>query len=200
MVLVAHSLVWELGGEGISVSKISFKYLKLSQSQKARVGKGRWWFVLHSHTSLSSRGQLQRRPNKSLRNVFVRLCARPNPAPTAPTCTKGGLYSRPRRVCVWGASSSIPMQGLAKPSQLCNQSFTCGSQQPSAYALLRLSRIFILRGIFIVMGELDCNSAVFCYFELVVARESNPSRICLLQRFKSQSLILAPVPRKKSYK
>ena len=127
--------------------------------------------------------------------------SRPNPAPTAPTpCTKGGLYSRPRRVCVGGATSSIPMQGLAKPSQLCNQSFTCGSQQPSAYVLLRLSRIFILRGIFIVMGELFCNSAVFCYFELVLARESNPSRICLLQRFKSQSLILAPVPRKKSYK
>ena len=60
--------------------------------------------------------------------------------------------------------------------------------------------LFILRGIFIVMGELYCNSAVFCYFELVLARESNPSRICLLQRFKSQSLILAPVPRKKSYK
>ena len=52
---LAHSLVWELGGEGFSVSRISFKYLKLSQSQKARVGKGRWWFVLHSHTSLSSR-------------------------------------------------------------------------------------------------------------------------------------------------
>ena len=105
-----------------------------------------------------------------------------------------------RGACVWGATSSIPMQGLAKPSQLCNQSFTCGSQQPSAYVLLRLSRIFILRGIFIVMGELFCNSAVFCYFELVLARESNPSRICLLQRFKSQSIILAPVPRKKSYK
>ena len=105
-----------------------------------------------------------------------------------------------RGVCVWGGSSSIPMQGLAKPSQLCNQSFTCGSHQPSAYVLLRLSRIFILRGIFIVMGELYCNSAFFCYFELVVARESNPSRICLLQRFKSQSIILAPVPRKKSYK
>ena len=104
-----------------------------------------------------------------------------------------------RGVCVWGASSSIPMQGLAKPSQICNQSFTCESHQPSAYVLLRLSRIFILRGIFIVMGELFCNSAVFCYFELVLARESNPSRICLLQRFKSQSLILAPVPRKKSY-
>ena len=153
--------MWELEGEGISVSRISFKYLQLSQSQKARVGKGRWWFVLHSHTSLSSRGQLQRRPNKSLRNVFVRLCARPNPAPTASTCTKGGLYSRPRRVC-GGASSSIPMQGLAKPSQLCNQSFTCGSHQPSAYVLLRPSCIFILRGIFIVMGELYFNSAVFC--------------------------------------
>ena len=97
--------MWELKGEGISVSRIAFKYLKLSQSQKARVGKGRWWFVLHSHTSLSSRGQLQRRPNKSLRNVFVRLCARPNPAPTASTCTKGGLYSRPRPVCVGGPAA-----------------------------------------------------------------------------------------------
>ena len=154
-----------------------------------------------AHEPFITQAPLQRRPNKSLRNVFVRLCAsRPNPAPTAPTCTKGGLYSRPRRVCVGGASSSIPMQGLAKPSQICNQSFTCESHQPSAYVLLRLLRIFILRGIFIVMGELYCNSAVFCYFELVVARESNPSRICLLQRFKSQSLILAPVPRKKSYK
>ena len=52
---------------------------------------------------------------------------------------------------MWGGSSSIPMQGLAKPSQLCNQSFTCGSHQPSAYVLLRPSCIFILRGIFIVM-------------------------------------------------
>ena len=58
------------------------------------------------------------------------------------------------------------MQGLAKPSQLCNQSFTCESHQPSAYVLLRLSRIFILRGIFIMMGELYCNSAVFCYLNL----------------------------------
>ena len=91
--------------------------------------------------------------------------SRPNPAPTASTCTKGGLYSRPRRVC-GGATSSIPMQGLAKPSQICNQSFTCESHQPSAYVLLRLLRIFILRGIFIVMGELYCNSAVFCYLNL----------------------------------
>ena len=114
---LAHSLVWKLVGEGISVSRISFKYLKLSQSQKARVGKGRWWFVLHSHTSLSSRGQLQRRPNKSLRNVFVRLCARPNPAPTAPTCIKGGLYSRPRRVCVGGQQlDSYAGSGKAKPA------------------------------------------------------------------------------------
>ena len=180
---------------------ISFKYLKLSQSQKARVGKGRWWFVLHSHTSLSSR-RLHCKEGRTkacgmYSSAFVPT--RPNPAPTASRCTKGGLYSRPRRVC-GGATSSIPMQGLAKPSQICNQSFTCESHQPSAYVLLRLSRIFILRGIFITMGELFSNSAVFCYFELVLARESNPSRICLLQRFKSQSLILAPVPRKKSYK
>ena len=155
-----------------------------------------------AHEPFITQAPLQRRPNKSLRNVFVRLCAsRPNPAPTAPTCTKGGLYSRPRRVCVGGASSSIPMQGLAKPSQICNQSFNCESHQPSAYVLLRLSRIFIYSPRNIHRdGRAFLQLCCFLLFELVLARESNLSRICLLQRFKSQSIILAPVPRKKSYK
>lgn len=110
--------MWELGGEGVSVSRISFKYLKLSQSQKARVGKGRWWFVLHSHTSLSSRGLHCKEGRTKACGMYSSafVPSRPNPAPTAPTCTKGGLYSRPRRVCVGGHQlDSYAGSGKAKP-------------------------------------------------------------------------------------
>ena len=82
-------------------------------------------FVLHSHTNLSSRTQGRlpelQRPNKSRRNVFVRLCE-------AKSCTGTGRAAQ-KRDCILCrvAEGPIPMQALdeeAKPRQLCNQSFT----------------------------------------------------------------------------
>ena len=100
--------------------KIGFWHLKLSQLQNfSSVGVARE-FVLHSHTNLSSRTQAVRegwqlqRPNKSRRNVFVRLCE-------AKSCTDGlllRLLHKRRIVFRAGCAGTIPMQALdeAKPS------------------------------------------------------------------------------------